>query len=242
MRLLRVQEVDDGDRVPLLSPVEGAGVGRLAAGGGLDHGDAVGGDADGVGFQRGRRWPSRRGRWWCRRRRRRLEDARSTRGDRVTPTARALGAARPRAKTPRRWASAEVAGDVIANDDMATGGRATGVRSHTGGLEDARRDAERSAGGERSGGLRGSSAGGLPVRAESARPAHGRRRRARSPSHISESAGKCRTVIGRRGCNLEKRMGNSMRKTCGPPLARFLISDPSRSSWSQRCFADGVPL
>ena len=169
-------------------------------------------------------------------------DARSTRGDRVTPTARALGAARPRAKTPRRWASAEVAGDVIANDDMATGGRATGVRSHTGGLEDARRDAERSAGGERSGGLRGSSAGGLPVRAESARPAHGRRRRARSPSHISESAGKCRTVIGRRGCNLEKRMGNSMRKTCGPPLARFLISDPSRSSWSQRCFADGVPL
>ena len=46
---------------------------------------------------------------------------------------------------------------------------------------------------------------------------HGRRRRARSPSHISESAGKCRTVIGRRGCNLEKRMGNSMRKTCGPP-------------------------
>ena len=57
--------------------------------------------------------------------------------------------------------------------------------------------------------------GGFPC----ARRVHGRRRarrrRARSPSHISESAGKCRTVIGRRGCNLEKRMGNSMRKTCG---------------------------
>ena len=146
-------------------------------------------------------------------------DARSTRGDRVTPTARALEA-RPRAKTPRRWASAEVAGDVIANDDMATGARDRRPVSHRW-----TRGCDGTPSGVPEANAREVCAVRAPGASPCARRVHGRRMAGGDvPAHRRTSPnlrGKCRTVIGRRGCNLEKHGKQYAKNMWAPAGAQF---------------------